>query len=300
MITIKKQLLVLLLMLCSQTLSAQELHKGFQLSFVTPVGTNGQNSAKTINDYSLNILGGYSYANTTFELGGLYNINKAYAIGFQLAGLVNVTGDMTGLQIAGLTNISRDVKGVQIAGLFNKAKVMNGVQIGLVNYAEKSNGVQLGLINISKYGGKHEFELAYSDAINILASFRLGNDYLYTIFSGGVNFTASQEEVNYAAGIGLGTQIRWNKGWSNEVELVCYSLSDGGSFNTELNLLNQARFTFTKQFAEWFKVFAGPVVNISVSDNSVVDSWSQYSIYEHIGEHNTVRGWIGLVAGFRF
>lgn len=121
---------------------------GFQFSFVPYVGTNGMYSGNMVNDYSFNLLGGYSAGTTRLEMAGLFNINRADMTGVQLAGLFNqVGGKVDGVQLAGLFNSNLDsAKGVQLAGLTNfTTGAVDGVQIaGIVNFSPKKvTGVQI-------------------------------------------------------------------------------------------------------------------------------------------------------------
>lgn len=138
------------------------LHRVFQVSFLPNIGTNRYMSGSVVNDFSLNILAGYSKGNRILEIGGLANMDRGNVSGVQIAGLSNiVTGDMRGVQIAGLTNNVRgNALGVQIGGLYNEgdtthiqiggltnvSRFQQGPQIGgVVNYAKKSNAaIQIG------------------------------------------------------------------------------------------------------------------------------------------------------------
>lgn len=156
----------------------------FQLSFITPLSTNGLHAAQYTNGASFNILVGTSANEKAFTFGGLSNIimnnadgfqfaglsnyvgnegggfqfagltnvNKHGFKGFQFAGLTNVAGNTKGFQFAGLVNVAKDVKGFQFAGLINVAKDVKGVQFaGLINVAKDVKGVQFaGLINIAE------------------------------------------------------------------------------------------------------------------------------------------------------
>jgi hypothetical protein len=161
------------------------IHRDFQTSFVPFVGTNRKISGSVVNDYSFNILGGFSGGTNKAELGGLFNINKGdvrfvqvaglfnqvggTVNGIQLAGLANATldsvnaaqiaglvnfttGNVSGAQIAGLLNVStKNVKGAQIAGLANYShRDVTGAQVSaILNIGRNVNGTQLGLINYS-------------------------------------------------------------------------------------------------------------------------------------------------------
>ncbi|MBL7769825.1 MAG: carboxypeptidase-like regulatory domain-containing protein [Flavipsychrobacter sp.] len=156
-----------------------------QVSFTPGLSSNGRMNAQVVNNFSFNVLGGYSGGVNGAELGGIFNINKKDVQYAQVAGVVNIVGgNMKGVQVAGVHNMVLDsVTGVQVGGVVNFVKgsftggqiggvinytnhsvtglqvagvgnvsgrEMNGVQIGGVfNYAKKLNGVQIGLINIS-------------------------------------------------------------------------------------------------------------------------------------------------------
>ncbi|TGE20297.1 hypothetical protein E5K00_20025 [Hymenobacter aquaticus] len=108
-----------------------------QVSFITPLGSNGLRSGRSINDLSLNVLAGYSAGVRGAEVGGLVNVVRDTVRGVQVAGLLNVTGtEVQGLQAAGLVNITGgSVGGGQAAGLVNMVRDdARGLQVaGLVN-----------------------------------------------------------------------------------------------------------------------------------------------------------------------
>jgi len=156
-----------------------------QFSFTPGLSTNGKLNSQVVNNFSFNVLGGYSGGVNGFELGGLFNLDKKAVKYVQIGGLLNIVGGaMTGLQLGGLNNtvldsvkgfqlggiynhVSGNMKGVQMAGLVNftklktkgwqlagigniSARQINGVQMaGVFNYTKKLNGLQFGLINIA-------------------------------------------------------------------------------------------------------------------------------------------------------
>jgi hypothetical protein len=157
----------------------------FQVSFVPGLSSHGKMSSQVVNNFSLNVLGGYTAGTNGFEIGGMFNIDKNDVQYVQAAGLFNsVGGNMKGLQAAGINNMVFDtLKGFQVAGVYNHVnetvdgmqvagvanfsrKKVSGVQIagvanvsnremsgaqiaGVVNYAKKLKGVQIGLINVA-------------------------------------------------------------------------------------------------------------------------------------------------------
>ncbi len=169
-----------------------EPHAAFQLSFFTPLGTNGMRAPQYTNDVSVNLLLGVSRNERAFAVAGLANIVKEDVMGVQLAGLVNaaggegmglqwaglvnavggdymgvqwgglgslVGGDYTGWQMGGLMSKAGDFTGAQYSGLVGIARDMKGYQLGgLVNVARDFHGLQVaGLVNVA--GDVHGMQL---------------------------------------------------------------------------------------------------------------------------------------------
>ena len=128
----------------------------FQVSVVPGLSTHGQLSSQVVNNFSLNIFGGYTAGTNGLEIGGLFNIDKKDVKYFQAAGLFNsVGGEVKGLQIAGINNLVQDsVEGMQAAGINNFVTgKMSGFQVaGIYNHVSDSvKGVQIaGVGNFSK------------------------------------------------------------------------------------------------------------------------------------------------------
>ena len=143
----------------------------FQVSLVPGLSTHGQLNSQVINNFSLNILGGYTAGTNGLEIGGLFNIDQKDVKYFQAAGLFNsVGGEIKGFQVAGINNLVQDhvygfqaaginnfvtgkMHGFQVAGIYNHVSdSVKGVQIaGVGNFSrEKASGVQIsGVSNIS-------------------------------------------------------------------------------------------------------------------------------------------------------
>lgn len=153
------------------------IYRKWQVSFIPLLGTNYRLSGNVINDYSFNILGGYSRGTQKAELAGLFNINRGDAKHVQIAGIVNAVGgsfngvqaagsfnlvkkSVYGLQLSGVGNLAWDsVTGAQVAGTFNFNRgYTNAVQIaGTFNTnLDTAKGVQLAGIfnaNLKPYSG---------------------------------------------------------------------------------------------------------------------------------------------------
>jgi len=128
----------------------------FQISLVPGVSTHGQLNSQVINNFSLNIFGGYTAGTNGFEIGGLFNIDQKDVKYFQAAGLFNsVGGEVKGFQVAGINNLVQDnVAGMQAAGINNFVTgKMSGFQVsGIYNHVSDSvKGAQIaGVGNFSK------------------------------------------------------------------------------------------------------------------------------------------------------
>lgn len=130
------------------------IHRFAQVSFVTPLSTDGLNGKLYMHNLSFNILQGYTGALNGFELGGLANVESGYVKGFQIGGLVNFAlGDVSGMQLGGLVNSGKNVDGFQLGGITNIAHGnMRGMQLGgIANVvADTLTGFQLsGILNLS-------------------------------------------------------------------------------------------------------------------------------------------------------
>ncbi|MEX0609795.1 MAG: hypothetical protein WD016_08455 [Balneolaceae bacterium] len=144
-------------------------YRKWRVTIFPPLSTNGVEAPNYTAKYSINLIGGYHGGLDGFEIGSLFNYNKFYSHGFQIAGGVNATGgsmagvnlagglnfsdyDMTGIQIAGGVNVSgNNLEGIQAAGLFNIAKgSSSGLQFAGIGNISNNNieGLQgAGILN---------------------------------------------------------------------------------------------------------------------------------------------------------
>ena len=152
--------------------SSQEVNVNpFQLSFFTPMGTNGINSWKVTNRVSLNIIAGYSGGLNGVEIGGFSNNIKGDMKGIQLVGYSNVVlGSSNGAQISGFSNVTKkSFKGVQVSGYSNVAlDSAEAIQIsGYSNVIIGSNeGIQIS--GFSNYSGEYKRGIQISGFSNVI------------------------------------------------------------------------------------------------------------------------------------
>ena len=110
----------------------------FQVSFTPGLSTHGKLSSQVVNNFSLNVIGGYTAGTNGVEIGGIFNIDKKEVKYVQAAGIFNMAGgNVKGVQMAGINNTVLDtVKALQAAGVRNYVKgKLNGVQLaGVYNH----------------------------------------------------------------------------------------------------------------------------------------------------------------------
>jgi len=175
------------------------LHRGFQFAVLPFVGTNGKLSGNVINDYSLNLFGGYSLGTNQLEIGGLFNVVRGDVKGVQIGGLANGVGGTTeGLLIAGLANGNlKEVKGVQVGGLANvNWEYSKTIAVaGLVNFAYKgTKGI--------KVAGLGNFSLQHMEGPALAGLFNYANKNANPVSIAGVlNFAVDSMKGAQVAGI---------------------------------------------------------------------------------------------------
>ena len=199
------------------------LYRKFQFSVFPFVGTNHKLSGNVINDYSLNLYGGYSLGLRELEFGGMFNLVRSDVTGAQFAGIFNaVGGKMKFIQLAGIFNMNRDsVNGYQFAGMVN----LNGNSTskfsgaGLINFTlQDSRAAQvagLGNVTIGKQEGPHVgglFNFSNRDAhiaqVAGLTNVTIG-DFKGAQVSGLLNFTLRELEGAQVSGLlNYATRIR--------------------------------------------------------------------------------------------
>jgi hypothetical protein len=96
-------------------------NRPFQITFISPLGTNGLEAGKIDNKISINIFAGYNGGVSGVEFGGFANNLRYNMNGIQVAGFSNVVlGKSSGLQYSGFSNVNvKSFKGMQVSGFSN-------------------------------------------------------------------------------------------------------------------------------------------------------------------------------------
>lgn len=128
--------------------NSDSLTRNIQVTFITPLGTNGLDAYKYTNRFSFNIFAGVSGGTRGLEVGGFANVDNGNVWGLQGAGFLNVVrNNVEGAQGAGFLNANGgDLRGISCAGFanFNKGDVTGAQLSGFCNTAlGKLKGAQL-------------------------------------------------------------------------------------------------------------------------------------------------------------
>ncbi len=276
------------------TLSAQEAAEvnivPFQLSFITPLGTNGI-QYYTTNRLSINILAGYAQGLQGLEVGGFANILGEDMSGLQAAGFVNaVFGQAKGVQLAGFTNVCGNgfTNGVQASGFVNIvngdaqilqatgfANAVTGKNTGLqaagfVNYARGVSGAQFsGFVNISmdKLNG-----MQATGFVNAIRNDAVGAQLsgFANLVSGEITGTQLAGFFNYANKI-TGTQIGFLN-YANEMNgvpigFLSYVKNGYRTFEISGNESFFGNFSFKTGHHKFYNILS---LGASIKDNQIL------------------------------
>ena len=309
----------------SQRINAQNvrdsLSRSFQISILPFLGTNRLLSGSIKNDYSVNLLMGYSGGIRKMEVGGLVNGVRKDMEGVQLAGFGNIVGrTVSGGQISGLFNVAGNLEnGIQLSGFSNTiVRESSGWQIAPVNFAHKviQGGKQIGLINIAdstettpigflsfvRGNGYKRLELAVDENQTGSFSFKTGVPKFYNILALHYNFTRTQEIIGI--GYGIGRAYKLGNAWMMNTDLTTNLLIEYDEFSPNVASLLKLDISFEKQIARNAAITFGPSLKyLKISDYNIA-SWqakpfNKIPTYRSISSNETSTFWIGFQMGIR-
>lgn len=246
------------------------------------------------------------------QVGGITNLVYGNTKGFQAAGIANVTSqNHVGVQVAGIANFAKRIKGIQIAGILNTAGKVYGSQIGLINIADSVSGAQIGFLSFSKHGYL-KFEVSNTEKLFTSVALKTGTRGFHNILTAGAGpLTGFDNNWFWWYGYGIGTEFKLGARMPLNLDVIANYVSEASDNSHKyFNMLNQVRLTTGYSFSEHFTVFAGPVLNIQVS-NMPEDLYNDryalapYKMIEHKfdrkhAEYPTfINGWVGFCAGVR-
>jgi len=261
--------------------------------------TNGKANGVQFSGFS-NINNGNS---EVIQFSGFANINNGITSGLQSAGFGNLARNIKGVQIAGFGNFARNVKGAQIAGFINVAKTISGLQLGVLNIADTvKNGIPIGVLSIVR-NGYREFEIGLSEGLNSYASFKIGVTQFYNIFSIGIQYLS--DRFRWGFGYGIGTHLTDSESFKVNLEAMSYHINENRNWTNAYNDIQQLKLTFARTLSDNISIFAGPTLNLMISDYlnpgqlRTGSCLAPYSIVNEWSNKTSLKGWAGFSAGIR-
>lgn len=228
-----------------------------------------------------------------------HNVKGAQIAGFGNSG----SGNINGLQIAGFGNFAQNVKGAQIAGFINVSKTTTGLQLGVLNIADTvKNGIPIGVLSIVR-NGYREFEIGISEGLNSYASFKIGVKQFYNLFSVGIQYLS--DRFRWGFGYGIGTHLAESEKFKVNLEAMSYHINENSYWTNAYNDIQQLKLTFALTLSDNVSLFAGPTLNLMVSDYlnpGQLRTGSCFPPYEVVNEWSnktSLKGWAGFSAGIR-
>jgi hypothetical protein len=310
----------------SQRINAQNvddyLGRDFQVSFLPFLGTNRLLSGSIRNDYSLNILMGYSGGVRKLEVGGILNGVRNDVQGLQMAGVGNIVGgSVLGGQLSSTLNIAGYLdKGIQLSLGFNVIiRESGGWQIAPVNFAHRvvEGGKQIGFINISdstdtvpigflsfvgSSSGYKRLELSVDENQTASFSFKTGVRKFYNVVALHYNFTRTQEI--FGLGYGIGRAYELGKSWMFNTDLTTNLLVEYDDLSPNVASMLKFDISFEKQIARNAAVTFGPSLKYLIIDEYNSSSWitkpfSKIPSYKSLSSTANSTFWIGFQMGLR-
>lgn len=310
----------------SQRINAQNvndsLRRKFQVSLLPFLGTNRLLSGSIKNDYSLNLLMGYSGGVRKLEVGGILNGTRNNMQGLQVAGVGNIVGgSVLGGQISSTFNIAGYLEnGIQMSYGFNVIiKKSAGWQISLINFAHKvvQGGKQIGFINISDStdtvpigllsfvgsgNGYKRLEFSVDENQTTMFSFKTGVRNFYNVLALHYNFTRKQEI--FGLGYGVGRAFEIGNSWILNTDLTANVLVEYDDLSPNLATMWKLDICFEKQIARNVAVTFGPSIKYLNVNEYNSSSWtakpfSKIPAYKTISSTVNSTFWIGFQMGLR-
>ena len=310
----------------SQRINAQNvddsLSREYQVSLLPFLGTNRLLSGSIKNDYSLNLLMGYSGGVRKLEVGGILNGVRNDVEGLQVAGIGNIVGGTVfggqlsstfniagyldnGIQLSsGFNIIIRQSAGWQISPLnFAHRVLKGGKQIGFFNISDSTDTTPIGFLSFVGSGnGYKRFELSVDENQTASFSFKTGVRKFYNILALHYNFTRKQEI--FGVGYGIGRAYELGKSWMFNADLTANALVEYDDFSPNVAALWKLDLSFEKQIARNIAVTFGPSIKYLIINEYNSSAWkakpfNKIPTYKTISSTVNSTFWIGFQMGLR-
>ncbi len=238
---------------------------------------------------------------TGLQAAGIANVAAGASEGGQVAGAVNVSKLVTGVQASGIANYAGDVSGVQIASVLNVARKVKGSQIGLINVSESVEGASFGLLNFVRNGYNH-VEVFTQDQLQMNVNIKFGSRGFHNILEVGRDIKGEYLGLGY----GVGTTVKMTNRIDMGAELVAKQITEDDRWFEEVNVVGQLRLTASFRCAKHLSIFAGPMLNMMLSERIDPETGIYGSglahdvILSHFEDGTSTKAWYGFTTGLRF
>jgi len=237
---------------------------------------------------------------------GIGNIAGGDIQGLLASGLLNISGgDMQGIAVSGGLNYAKTFQGIGISpininkkfqgiqvGQVNIAKEGQGIQVGLVNYAKEFEGVPVGLI--SYYGnGRTNIDIWSSDGGFTNVGIKLGTNEIYNMISIGYNPLLGGDV--WQAGWSIGRMHQYDHHFLYS-DFSIFKINEV-SCTKDLNSNFKYRLLFGKKFADGFKLYGGPTLNMLISRVENSDRYTWYKLFDFGAKGRDYTFWAGFSIG---
>lgn len=240
------------------------------------------------------------------QFAGIANAGSGDVQGIMMAGIGNFSaGYLQGIHMAGILNIAQSIEGIQIAGIVNIAQRGEGIQIGLVNTAEYFEGVPIGLISL--YGnGRKNIDIWTSDGGFTNFGLKLGTMEIYNMISVGYNTVLNDKDL-WSFGWSIGSHKPLEDAWNNDRYDGYFRMKDFTIQSIQENeddiwesSMYKFRYLLGKELTRGVGFYAGPTLNLLVTDKEDERDFTWYSIVDTYRGGNNYKLWIGFAAGIQF
>jgi hypothetical protein len=137
-----------------------------------------------------------------------------------------------------------------------------------------------------------------SETFYLNTALKLGVEQFYTLFSASFD-PLNLYGYNWAFGFGAGTLQLLKNNTYYEIEGHVQQVNMGRS-TRHANFINQLRVNYVHGFSRHLAVFAGPSLNMLVSERRADAQRTAPSWAFSLKRDETVSGWVGFNAGLRF
>ena len=146
--------------------------------------------------------------------------------------------------------------------------------------------------------------MSVSEGLNLQASAKVGIKPVYGILGIGTQFLSS--DYKWAFGLGIGTHLIKLEKQSMNLEYMIFHVNENEIWTDNYNNFQQIRLLYSKRIGEKLSIFGGPSFNLNIAENkqsyghTFESTFDPYSLYSHVGDNHTAKGWIGFTLGIRF